>query len=129
MRKVNLRFRRKAQTDQMHVRDHANNFAHRGLTWIDRSIRRDAFTNWIFAGKKLFRETLRHNRDRLRVPIIAIVETATTPNRNADGSEVIGRDNVDFCDRLLPRRDRMLFDIEVETDFAAAQRNPPGRRD
>jgi hypothetical protein len=28
----------------------------------------------------LFRETLRHNRDRRRVPIIAIVESATTPN-------------------------------------------------
>ena len=113
MRNVNLRFRGKAQTDQVHVRDHANNFAYRGITWIDRSIRGDAFTDWIFAGKKLFRETLRHNRNRRRVPIIAIGESATMSNRNADGSEVIGGDDVDFCDRLLPCRDGMLFDIEV----------------
>jgi len=110
-----------------HVRDDTNNFAHRRLARIHRPVWNDAFTNRIFAGKKLFRETLGNNRDRWRISIIAVGERATAPNRNAHRLEIIRRDHVYLGNRLLARRDGMLFSIEAETDFAAAQRNPPRR--
>src|SRR5438309_6793898 len=120
-RNVDLRLGRFAQTDQMHVRNYSNNLAHRRLARIDRSVWNDAFANRIFAREKMFREPFGNNRDRRCGPLIMIGERAPPPDWDTHGLEVIGSDDVHLRHGLLPRRDRTFLNIEIETDFAAAQ--------
>src|SRR5437016_10710316 len=110
----------------MHVGDYADDFAHRRFA-LNRPIWSDSFANRIFARKILFSETFGYNRDRRRIFVVAFGEGAAKRDRGAKGLEIFRSNDVDLRDRLLAFGQWPLLHIEGQSDFATAERYPPGR--
>src|SRR5436190_24343271 len=116
------------KTDQVHIAHHTDDFADGRFARFNRTVHNDSFPDRIFAGKKLLRKGLRHNRDCGCTFIVPLGEPATFAQRNPHGFEVISCDSIKLCPRLLTLRHWMSVEVESETDFTAAERKPPCRR-
>ncbi len=92
-RQIHLRRVVIAQRAVFHVPDHADDLAHQRLLIAGAEAGRDPFADRVLPREKLAREELVHDHDRRRFERVVLVEDPPLRARDADGLEVVGRDD------------------------------------